>query len=215
MELSHLITGTAGVVGATVALLTYYRNRTPKRLIKIYTGVPVSVFGNGEQHYRGLHLLRFKLPRFEQIKAPYVTRISILNNGKASVTTENFDQGRPIRINLNARVVDILGILPRSIPMTSCRPGESWIDFGPELIRSRYVIGIIVLTDGEPDRPTVDTYHLVGAESEVNEGSLDTYTEDLLSPSWILVRIVVGVTLLAGALAYFFTHIFTYIVTRQ
>jgi hypothetical protein len=132
-----------GILGAWVA----YAVGFPQR--RLFYGLPVvtpllatqqGVAGDVELRHRGTVLSH-----------PYVLEVQLIARGRKDIPSSSFDSGKPIRIDVGARIVEVLQStsVPDSIAPPRLVTDGTEIKVGPSLIGKRQKISIALLADGE------------------------------------------------------------------
>ncbi|MFJ2770053.1 hypothetical protein [Streptomyces sp. NPDC087300] len=88
---------------------------------------------------------------------PRIIDVTLHNAGKQAITASSFHAGRPIELDLDATIVDVLSV--KTSPSTSIAP--SWVISGkvlelpPCLLASGQIVDFSILADGNSDDPVV------------------------------------------------------------
>jgi hypothetical protein len=181
-----------GVIGTYIAYLAL----PTKRRVEIFTGQPIPLLPESAVRSSGLRMSDDKTSTDGPypIENPYITRISVVNTGQTDVTEAEF--ASPIRIWLNTPYFKVMSVTPRDVS-DDCRFKETCIEFGPALIKQGELIGILVLTNGEPSvEVSVRLAHVI---NNVHSGSVDRYLEDLVSKKNVMRRALVLVVLILAS----------------
>ena len=160
----NLLTLMLTVFGLLLALVSVYLARKalfpPKRQVA-YLLESASPFTSRAVHfqvsYNGVALHR-----------PYVAVLRLENTGRHAVSSEHYDQGRPIELDLGAQIVDVTSFEcdPPGYEAGSYHVIGQKISFGPELINRGQCISFTVVTDGRPQ--LVLRHHLI--DTKIREG---------------------------------------------
>jgi hypothetical protein len=101
----------------------------------------------------------------KKIVSPYLTTLVVQNAGDLDVSSEHFDQGRPIVFNLRVPIIKVVNASGRESSAPRYNAEGSSIIIGPDLIRRGTAIKLEVLTDGRPEMvssdPLIDTSLIV------------------------------------------------------
>ncbi|WP_146179875.1 hypothetical protein [Micromonospora sp. RP3T] len=132
----------------------------PKRRLAIRILAPAQLLRKGSDEVYGLEIERHG----RVLENPHIVTVVIRNTGRHAVASNDFDQGRPIRIDLGARVETLLGPPPKQIFSVD---GSSLL-IGPDVFKRKVELVIQVLTSSRPnfDRSSVSE-HLVDATVKV------------------------------------------------
>ncbi len=97
--LTLLVATTALIAGILAA---YYARRAlfpPKRQLTLHQSSPTSALSSESLKSKGISLAHNGNP----LKEPYLITISMENTGRHAITSEDFDQSRPLSIELGAQ----------------------------------------------------------------------------------------------------------------
>jgi hypothetical protein len=140
------VTGVAvGVVAIIVAVLLW-RFGTPRGLLEYSMPVSEALMG------RSPHLKPDDIQltvRGKPAKDPYLVTIRIVNNGHRDIRSDDFDDNKPLSINLGAEVLSILTSPDQGHPSFSFETGREVLVM-PTLIRRGQSITASLLTEGAP-----------------------------------------------------------------
>jgi uncharacterized membrane protein YeaQ/YmgE (transglycosylase-associated protein family) len=142
------------VIGAAIAI--YYGRRAlnpPKRLIE-WQQDATPLLSLGHAQYRGVIDVRvFDRP----VGNPYIGRLNVANIGRQDIDSSSFDQGRPIRFEVQGARKEATFLDPEGNPPGLRVAGNS-ILIGPELLHSKSKWTISFVSDGKPRVALVDSY---------------------------------------------------------
>ena len=108
----------------------------------------------------------------EPIPDPHLVTVLLRNTGRHAISTAQFDQKRPIIVDLKAPVVAVLSPAGPFVPAT-VKPKGTTLTFRPDLIRPKQEISIQLLTSGRPDPEFTISEHLVDTRVDVERGRVD------------------------------------------
>jgi hypothetical protein len=92
----------------------------------------------------------------EGVSDPYITVIYLATHGSKDITSENFDGGKPLSIDIGTRVVSLLEIKRTpEIPVVPVTFEKTAIQVGPGLLSRRQEMEVTALTDGPALQPEV------------------------------------------------------------
>lgn len=91
---------------------------------------------------------------------PYLVVVEIKNSGRHAIASEQFDRGRPLELDLNVPIVELMGANAgeHGSVMDACAASATFVSFGPELIRRSQKVIFTVLTEGCPDLEVRDYF---------------------------------------------------------
>lgn len=150
-ETFNIVTVAVAVFALLVGLAgAVYQRRSvlpPKRRLTITAQRPTPLLSN-ESPVKGLSV------RYNDtiIKTPHVVTLTIENTGKHDLSSAQFDQDRPVLIDLSAQIIKVLDIYkgPDGAGPKWTEHGSK-IEIGPDLIRRGQRLEMQILTDGRPD----------------------------------------------------------------
>jgi hypothetical protein len=81
---------------------------------------------------------------------PQVLTVQLLSRGRKDIPSDAFNDGKPLRLDVGAPIVEILQIssYPETLSAPSVTASGTALEIGPSLIGRRHEIIITVLTDG-------------------------------------------------------------------
>ncbi len=103
---------------------------------------------------------------------PHIATVVLANTGQFAISSDHFDRGRPIVIDFQVPILDIVDVAmsPRSgSSKPACALTGSEIQFGPDLLSRGQKFTLRVLTDGKP-KILDPVANLVDTEIEVLAG---------------------------------------------
>jgi hypothetical protein len=88
--------------------------------------------------------------RGEELRHPHLVMVRLDTRGRRDIRSEDFDQGRPLVLDLGARIVGALGIasIPNRPDTPKLEVDGRTLKVGPDLIRMRQSYRILLLVDG-------------------------------------------------------------------
>ena len=88
--------------------------------------------------------------RGEELRNPHLVMARLVTRGRRDIRSEDFDQGRPLVLDLGARIVGVLGIgsTPKPSDTPKLKVDGRTLLVGPDLIRMRQSYNILLLVDG-------------------------------------------------------------------
>ncbi|WJK40127.1 hypothetical protein O7608_27520 [Solwaraspora sp. WMMA2056] len=110
----------------------------------------------------------------EPIPDPYVVTVLLRNTGRHAISTAQFDQQRPITIDIKTSIVAVLSPAGPVAPATVEAEGTT-LRFHPDLIRQKQEISIQLLTSGRPGPDLTVSEHLVDTRVDVERGGVDQH----------------------------------------
>ncbi|WP_349880833.1 hypothetical protein ABIH81_14960 [Micromonospora sp. HUAS YX12] len=140
----------------------------PKRRITIHVLTPVRLLTGARVGLEDVEVSR----RGRVLPDPHVITILIRNTGRHAVASEQFDQGRPLTIDLQSPIEALLNPAGGQAPSGVVVEGTS-VCFGPELVRRKQEIPIQVLASEWGDPEITLTEHLVDTECRVQLGGFE------------------------------------------
>ncbi|MGW4157506.1 hypothetical protein ACWEDF_30610 [Micromonospora chersina] len=163
---------TVAVLALLVAGVAAYFAREalfpPKRRITIHVLTPVRLLSGARVGLEDVEVSR----QGRVLPNPHVITVLIRNTGRHAVASEQFDQGRPLAVDLQAPIEALLTSADGESPFGVTVDGST-VRFGPELIRRKQEIPIQVLTSDWSDPEIILTEHLVDTEVRVQLGGFD------------------------------------------
>ncbi|MFF0659261.1 hypothetical protein [Micromonospora tulbaghiae] len=163
---------TVAVLALLVAGVAAYFAREalfpPKRRITIHVLTPVRLLNGARVGLEDVEVSR----RGRILPNPHVITVLIRNTGRHAVASEQFDQGRPLTVDLQAPIEALLNPAGGQAPSGVVVDGTT-VCFGPELIRRKQEIPIQVLTSEWSNPEITLTEHLVDTEVRVQLGGFD------------------------------------------
>jgi hypothetical protein len=104
----------------------------------------------------------------------HVVTVLLRNTGRHAISTAQFDQNRPITVDIRATIKEVLSPAGPSVQTTVKADGTT-LKFGPDLIRQKQEISIQVITWGRPDPEFTVSEHLVDTRVDVERGDVDPH----------------------------------------
>lgn len=193
--------GAAGLVGilavgAATVLVTYFIGSAKRELTygMQYSSSLLGPFSTSNT--RDLKVLYGD----EQLRQPNIVWLRLISRGRRDIRSEDFDQGRPILLNVGARIIAVLGSTsdPKRADMPKVAIDGKTLTVGPDLIRKRQTLGFVLLVDG--DRPYVSCTARLG-----DVGVRRQRPDDGMPKRLIWLPIVGGVIGIAATVAGFAT----------
>jgi hypothetical protein len=145
-----ILGGLAGALGA------YYGRRAlfpQKRRLDVTMTIPGSIIARAQEQLGDVSVLLNGTP----IVDPHIATLTIENTGSQDISTEQFDNGRPVICDLFAEIVSL-----RRLDSDGASPAWSAngtkIVLGPDLIRAGQRITFQVLTVHAPSPQSVESY---------------------------------------------------------
>ncbi|MGW9196581.1 hypothetical protein [Micromonospora chersina] len=178
------------VVGAVAVYFAREALFPPRRRLSIRLLKPARLLGRAGGEVRDLEVSH----RGRVLEDPYVVTVIMRNTGRHAIGSSQFDQGRPIQIDLDAPIEALLG--PASGQATSSvAVDDRVILFGPDLIRRKQEIQIQVLTSRAPVlSDSAVTEHLVDTSVIVEIGPYEQSTGSL-AWRWLVLVAATGALL--------------------
>jgi hypothetical protein len=130
------------------------------------------------------------------LHSPRILSIRLVSRGRKDIRSEDFDQGRPITLDLGVRLVAFISADANPKPFPKIIFQGTSLEIGPDLIRRRQVITITVLADGAEPRIACDA-RLIDVNIQHQ-----TYNRSLPSRMKALAIIAAIVTAASAALAF-------------
>ncbi|MGN9819371.1 hypothetical protein ACTMUQ_28985 [Streptomyces sp. SD11] len=148
---------------------------------------------------------------------PRIIDVTLHNAGKQAITASSFHAGRPIEIDLDATIIDVLNV--KTSPSTSIMP--SWVISGnvlevpPCLLTGGQIVDFSILADGDSGNPIVRSPLTDITPVEVKERpSLGSFEERFLKLDVMRDRIT-QLTLLVTSGGLFFVLAFGFMALRD
>ncbi|MFD3676451.1 hypothetical protein [Streptomyces sp. NPDC058613] len=84
---------------------------------------------------------------------PHLVVVWAKNTGRHAIASEQFDQGRPLELDLQAPIVELITaeVGGSQSVMSACAISGKSVLFGPELLKRRQAVTFTVLTEGNAD----------------------------------------------------------------
>jgi hypothetical protein len=117
----------------------------------------------------------------KELQRPYVTQVTVSNTGRHAITSEMFDNKRPIELDFHAPIVAVSssGAVPEEFARVR-HVESSTILIGPELVQPGASMSFHVVTEGAP-KPLQPIHFIVGTEVAIRrEGEADVVSYRLL-----------------------------------
>jgi hypothetical protein len=166
--LTALIAGLALLVAVVAAFYARGALFPPKRRLSVHALTPAPLLNDPGPQLATLQVSMLG----EVLPNPHVITVIIRNTGRHAVSSAQYDQARPMRLEFGAPIESIL-------PSTSKQGVESLsingtaLLYGPELIRRKQEIAIQVLTSDTPKLGQVVSDHLIDTEVQYKSGGYE------------------------------------------
>lgn len=141
------LTFITALVGLATLVLQYISGRFWRRFLY---GVSLSArMLNLPMSRSNLHILW----RNKEIDDPYILEISFVYKGGVDVSSSDFDRGRPIIVNVNIPIIDLLEVIVHNegMPKPQVKAAGTTLKVGPDLLRKRQSLTFVLLVDGPCD----------------------------------------------------------------
>lgn len=138
----------AGVATAWVA----YAVGVPRRKLLYGLRTVVQVIPSTEDHSSALELMHGG----ERLEHPRILKILLEGRGSRDISSQAFDSGEPIKLDVNAKIFAVLKLTSKPESLTSPKWGfnESTLHIGPSLLGKRQLLRFTVLVDGKEPKLT-------------------------------------------------------------
>ncbi|MEU3452875.1 hypothetical protein ABZ671_04640 [Micromonospora sp. NPDC006766] len=198
---------TVALLALLVAVVTAYFARAavfpPRRRLSVRLLKPARLLGSAGGEVGDLEVSR----KGRVLEDPHIVTIIMRNTGRHAISSSQFDQDRPIRIDLGAPIEAILSAATGH-SATCVAIDDQVILFGPELIRRKQEIQIQALTASAPQvHENVVAEHLVDTTVTIGTSSSTTTTNTEVRPASLfgsLSALVISVAALVSALQSLF-----------
>lgn len=138
------IAAVLAVVLAVPMLWVAWRQAYPRR--RLLYGMPVvTPLLNAQGPRRGLEV------RYEDtvLATPHVVEVSLVNQGRQAIPSDDFDRARPLVLDVGASIVKVLEVTPPpGQDKIAVEVDGSVLRVGPDLIPGRQKISFSLLVDG-------------------------------------------------------------------
>lgn len=108
----------------------------------------------------------------EPIPDPHVVTVLLRNTGRHAISTAQFDQNRPIIVDIRAPIATLLSPAGPPTPATVGFE-DTRLLFHPDLIRQRQEISVQLITSGRPDAEFTVSEHLVDTRVDVERDRVE------------------------------------------
>ncbi|MFE2584802.1 hypothetical protein [Streptomyces sp. NPDC059378] len=161
--------GFVGVVIAALALWVAFKLAEKTRL---FYGMPlVAPLLNASPAVRGRVVVTFNEI---ELKQAHHVEVHLVTRGTRDIASADFDQGRPLVLDVGARIVTLLTplrVTPASAEVPEVNFNGTALHIQKCLIKSRERIALSLLADGEAPRLTCPTAHLINVRMKKFTGS--------------------------------------------
>ncbi|MCP2250221.1 hypothetical protein LX86_009012 [Lentzea aerocolonigenes] len=169
----------------------------PRRRLTVTEQSVVSMLSNASHEMTGVEVTRGG----QKLVDPHIVSVTVNNAGRHAVTSDHFDQGRPVVIDLGVPVIEVIKSCyggKSGFVDVRCSVNGTAVALGPDLLPRKSELVVQVLTSGRPKLTSVD-HRLVDTAVQV----VDRGREVFVTPRVALGAAVVGmvVSTLAGAWA--------------
>lgn len=147
--------GLAGVliVGFATVFVTYRVGATKRQLTYSMIEDTKLLGGVGSTTASDLKVLFSDQP----VRNPHVVRVRLASRGRKDIRSEDFDQSRPLVLDVGADIVAQISAQSAPEPLPKLIVDGTSIKLGPDLIRKRQTVTITVLTDGASSHLTLNS----------------------------------------------------------
>jgi hypothetical protein len=139
-----LLVAGAALIVAIIGVL-YSRQMTAKRELLVLPQAPTPLLHKMKDDVARITVLYGE----RRVTVPYVTVLRLRSTGRNTITTEHFDQNRPLLVDIGASIVDVLKVSSTRGSFKVETSGTNVV-FGPDLLAKKDDVEVHLLTNGEP-----------------------------------------------------------------
>jgi hypothetical protein len=169
----------------------------PRRRLTVTEQSVVSMLSNASHQMTGVEVTRSG----QKLVDPHIVSVTVNNAGRHAVTSDHFDQDRPVVIDLGVPVIEVIKSCyggKSGFVDVRCSVNGTRVALGPDLLPRKSELVVQVLTSGRPKLTSVD-HRLVDTAVQVVDRGRDVF----VIPRVALGAAVAGMVLssLAGVAA--------------